>query len=141
SCPPPLCAALLSDNHGTFSTKKRENMTCDDDWPLDTIVEQLREARSDWRSAQAPTHEPGDLELPSRTAMKSIVESLAGALFPMRLGPADRRKANEAFYVGHTLDQALNMLLQQAMLELRHTHRKIPLDPEDLLQQARDIVR
>jgi serine O-acetyltransferase len=73
--------------------------------------------------------------------MKSIVESLAGALFPMRLGPADLRKANEDFYVGHTLDQALNLLLQQAMLELRHTHRKNPLDPDDLLQQARDIVR
>src|SRR5690554_7647573 len=27
------------------------------------------------------------------------------------------------------------------MLELRHTHRKNPLDPDDLLQQARDIVR
>src|SRR5690554_8144169 len=116
-------------------------MTYDHNWQLDTIVEQLREARSEWRSAQGRTHEPGDRELPSRTAMKSIVESLAGALFPMRLGPADLRKANEDFYVGHTLDQALNLLLQQAMLELRHTHRKNPLDPDDLLQQARDIVR
>ena len=110
------------------------------DWQLDSIVGQLREARSEWRSAQARTHEPGDRELPSRTAMNQVIDSLAGALFPMRLGPADLRKANEDFYVGHTLDQALNILLQQAVLELRHTHRHAPLDTEDLLQQARGIV-
>jgi serine O-acetyltransferase len=110
------------------------------DWQLDSIVGQLREARSEWRSAQARTHEPGDRELPSRTAMNQVIDSLAGALFPMRLGPADLRKANEDFYVGHTLDQALNILLQQAVLELRHTHRHAPLDTEDLQQQARGIV-
>ena len=73
--------------------------------------------------------------------MSNILEALAGALFPMRLGPADLRKTNEDFYVGHTLDSALNSLLQQAVLELRHTHRKNPLDSEELLGQARDIVR
>lgn len=116
-------------------------MTQDHNWQLDQIVEQLREARSEWRTAQGRTHEPGDRELPSRTAMSNILEALAGALFPMRLGPADLRKTNEDFYVGHTLDSALNSLLQQAVLELRHTHRKNPLDAEELLGQARDIVR
>lgn len=110
------------------------------DWQLDSIVGQLREARSEWRSAQGRTHEPGDRELPSRTAMNQVIDSLAGALFPMRLGPADLRKANEDFYVGHTLDQALNILLQQAVLELRHTHRHAPLESEALLEQARGIV-
>src|SRR5690606_41328070 len=110
-------------------------MTYDHNWQLDTIVEQLREARSEWRSAQGRTHEPGDRELPSRTAMTSIVESLAGALFPMRLGPADLRKANGDFSVGHTLEQALTLLLQQAMMALRHSHRKNPLDPDAMLRQ------
>lgn len=100
------------------------------DWQLDSIVGQLREARSEWRSAQARTHEPGDRELPSRTAMNQVIDSLAGALFPMRLGPADLRKANEDFYVGHTLDQALNILLQQVVLELRHTHRQATPRPD-----------
>lgn len=116
-------------------------MTYDHNWQLDSIVNQLREARSEWRSAQGRTHEPGDRELPSRTAMSSITEALAGALFPMRLGPADLRKANEDFYVGHTLDSALNSLLQQAVLELRHANRHNPVDSEELLLQARDIVR
>lgn len=114
-------------------------MTYDHNWQLDSIVGQLRDARSEWRRAQGRTHEPGDRELPSRTAMKSIVECLAGALFPMRLGPPDLRKANEDFYVGHTLDSALNALLQQAILELRHANRKNPVGYEELLQQARDI--
>lgn len=116
-------------------------MTYDHDWQLDSIVGQLRDARSEWRSAQGRTHEPGDRELPSRTAMKQVINALAGALFPMRLGPADLHKANEDFYVGHTLDQALNTLLQQAVLELRHSHRRAPLNTEDLLQQARGIIR
>jgi hypothetical protein len=30
------------------------------------------------------------------------------ALFPMRLGPVDLREESEDFYVGHTLDVALN---------------------------------
>src|SRR5690606_22057979 len=116
-------------------------MTYDQSWQLESIVEQLREARSEWRTAQGRTHEPGDRELPSRTAMQTIVESLAGALFPMRLGPADLRKANEDFYVGHTLDVTLNSLLQQALLELRHTHRHNPQDTDELLKQAEGIVR
>ena len=116
-------------------------MTYDHNWQLDSIVTQLREARSEWRSAQGRTHEPGERELPSKAVMQSLVEALAGALFPMRLGPADLRKANEDFYVGHTLDSSLNALLQQAMLELRHSHRKNPLNADELLQQARDIVR
>ena len=116
-------------------------MTYDHNWQLDSIVEQLRDARSEWRSAQGRTHEPGDRELPSRTVMKTIIEALAGALFPMRLGPPDLRKANEDFYVGHTLDSCLNALLQQAVLELRHTHRKQPLECAELRQRAEDIVR
>ena len=116
-------------------------MTYDHNWQLDSIVQQLREARSEWRTAQGRTHEPGDRELPSKAVMQHIIEMLAGAMFPMRLGPSDLRKANEDFYVGHTLDLALNALLQQAVLELRHTHRKNPLDANELLQQAGDIIR
>src|SRR5690606_3579670 len=116
-------------------------MTYDHNWQLDSIVEQLRDARSEWRSAQGRTHEPGDRELPSRTVMKTIIEALAGALFPMRLGPPDLRKANEDFYVGHTLDSCLNALLQQAVLELRHTHRKQPLECAELRPRAEDLVR
>ncbi|MHC8358964.1 serine O-acetyltransferase EpsC [Pseudomonas sp. LS2P72] len=93
-------------------------------WQLQTIVSQLRTARDQWRvqNGRAST-EQGGRELPSRAAMAEILEALCGALFPMRLGPVDLREESEDFYVGHTLDVALNALLDQARLELRYAAR------------------
>ena len=90
--------------------------------PLDipAVVTQLREARERWRDAQQRSRDPGGRELPSRDALAQIVLGLRGALFPMRLGPPDLRQESEDYYVGHTLDIALNTLIAQVRLELRH---------------------
>ncbi|PFG60307.1 serine O-acetyltransferase [Pseudomonas poae] len=94
-------------------------------WQLQTIVSQLRSARDQWRTRNGRlSGEHGGRELPSREAVAQILESLCGALFPMRLGPADLREESEDFYVGHTLDVALNALLAQARLELRYAARQ-----------------
>jgi serine O-acetyltransferase len=53
-----------------------------------------------------------------------MVQSLSGALFPMRLGPPTLRPEDEDFYVGHTLGKAMVTLRQQAALELRHEARQ-----------------
>ena len=93
-------------------------------WQLQTIVSQLRTARDQWRTQNGRVSgEQGGRELPSRAAMAEILEALCGALFPMRLGPVDLREESEDFYVGHTLDVALNALLAQARLELRYAAR------------------
>ncbi|AWY42214.1 serine acetyltransferase [Pseudomonas putida] len=93
-------------------------------WQLQTIVGQLRTAREQWRAQNGrASTEQGGRELPSRAAMAEILEALCGALFPMRLGPVDLREESEDFYVGHTLDVALNALLAQARLELRYAAR------------------
>lgn len=93
-------------------------------WQLQTIVSQLRTAREQWRAQNGrASTEQGGRELPSRAAMAEILEALCGALFPMRLGPVDLREESEDFYVGHTLDVALNALLAQARLELRYAAR------------------
>ncbi|WP_433768094.1 serine O-acetyltransferase EpsC [Pseudomonas putida] len=93
-------------------------------WQLQTIVTQLRSARDQWRAQNGrASTEQGGRELPSRAAMAEILEALCGALFPMRLGPVDLREESEDFYVGHTLDVALNALLAQARLELRYAAR------------------
>ncbi|HEY6528639.1 MAG TPA: serine O-acetyltransferase EpsC [Cellvibrionaceae bacterium] len=92
-------------------------------WPIDQIVQELREARSLWRSLAGRSQELGQRDLPSREALEIIVEQLCGALFPLRLGPPDLRETTEDFYVGHTLDVALNDLWQQVLLELRFYHR------------------
>ena len=94
-------------------------------WQLQTIVSQLRTARNQWRTQNGRVSgELGGRELPSRAAMADILEALCGALFPMRLGPVDLREESEDFYVGHTLDVALNALLAQARLELRYAARQ-----------------
>lgn len=93
-------------------------------WRLQRIVAQLRDARDDWRTSNGRiSTDQGGRELPSREAMREILDALCGALFPMRLGPVDLREESEDFYVGHTLDRALTSLLTQARLELRYVAR------------------
>ena len=90
---------------------------------LANIVVQLRDVREQWRHSQRRPRDIGGRELPSREALSTIVESLRGALFPMRLGPPDLRQESEDYYVGHTLDAVLSALLTQVRLELRYHAR------------------
>ena len=61
---------------------------------LDQIVHALHDARRDWRTLQQRTDELGGRELPSVDALRTIIHGLRGALFPMRLGPAELRQEN-----------------------------------------------
>ncbi|MFG6457607.1 serine O-acetyltransferase EpsC [Roseateles sp. BYS96W] len=89
---------------------------------LPAVVDALRSARQRWRDAH---RRGGDgRELPSRELLAAMVQSLSGALFPMRLGPPTLRPEDEDFYVGHTLSAAMVTLRQQAALELRHDARQ-----------------
>ncbi len=88
-------------------------------WDLDGVVKELRAVRERWRQAHDRQLDSGGREFPSRDAIRDVVASLIGALFPMRLGPADLQQESEDFYIGHTLDTALRALLDQARLELR----------------------
>lgn len=90
---------------------------------LEQIVHALHEARRDWRALQKRTDELGGRELPSVEALRTIIHGLRGALFPMRLGPAELRQENEDFYVGHTLGSVLHTLFAQIRLELRYQER------------------
>lgn len=92
-------------------------------WQLGRIVSELRAERARWRESQKRTREFGGRELPSREALREIVEALAGALFPMRLGPADLRQEGEDYYIGYTLDTALNALHEQVRLALYYEAR------------------
>jgi serine O-acetyltransferase len=105
------------------------------------VVAALHEARDEWRDAQKRSREPGSREFPSRDALAGIVESLKGALFPMRLGPPELRSESEDFYVGYTLDAALQSLLVQARLELLYTARLQPRAPEEIDAQATAAIR
>lgn len=100
------------------------NRDIDMSLPLDEIVTQLRSVREQWRRSQGRLQDVGGRELPSREVLHVVVDDLCGALFPMRLGPSELRQESEDFYVGHTLDRALNSLLAQVKLEHRHQTRE-----------------
>lgn len=112
-------------------------------WELDKIVSELRSARNEWRSQRGRLREAGLRELPSRDVLQQILSELCGALFPMRLGPQDLREESEDYYVGHTLDAALNQLIIQVQLELLYAARQQSEDfnEAELKIQANNIVR
>ncbi|CAI3791585.1 hypothetical protein GLGCALEP_00269 [Pseudomonas sp. MM221] len=111
-------------------------------WQLQSIVTGLRGAREQWRTRNGRSiGEQGGRELPSREAMRQILEQLCGALFPMRLGPVDLREESEDFYVGHTLDAALTALLTQARLELRYAARQSKAELASVDSQALKLIQ
>lgn len=110
-------------------------------WGVKGIVAELHSARDRWRAAQQRSLEFAVREFPSREALKEIAESLCGALFPMRLGPADLHQEGEDFYVGHTLDTALNALFQQVQLELGYNRRLACEEKNDVEAHAAEIVK
>ena len=105
------------------------------------IVARLRTARQRWRASQGRNHEASGRELPSRDALTAIVGGLRGALFPMRLGPAELHQENEDHYVGHTLGTALYALVGQVRLELGYQARSRGETTHHLETRALQIVR
>jgi serine O-acetyltransferase len=111
-------------------------------WNLTDLVAGLRLQRERWREQQHRDPERGGRELPARDALQEIIKALCGALFPMRLGPADLLQETEDFYIGHTLDIALGNLLTQVGLELTYAKRhRADIDNGDVRVTAAKIVR
>jgi serine O-acetyltransferase len=75
-------------------------------------------------------------KLPSRKALTAVVEGLAAALFPNRLGPPGLTDDGIDYFVGHTLDVALRELCNQVTRELRFAE-----DGKDTEQRACHLVR
>ncbi|WP_051237355.1 serine O-acetyltransferase EpsC [Ottowia thiooxydans] len=106
-----------------------------------TIVNELRNARLEWRLARGRSLEPRGRDLPSREVLRELTTDLHGLLFPMRLGPPDLRQEAEDFYVGSTLDKVLHTLSSQVRLELHHSARHAHLSPREIDERADHIVR
>lgn len=85
------------------------------------IVEELETVRGAWRDAHRPSPMVGALGYPSRHALGRIVDVLAAALFPLRLGPPDLGVANENCFVRASLESALPLLSAQLRMELHYS--------------------
>ncbi len=110
-------------------------------WDLGRIVAELRAERERWRERQQRHKDVGGRELPSREVLQEIVTQLQGALFPMRLGPAQLHQETEDYYIGYTLDAALEALLGQVRLELCYAARHQPAADGAVEERAVHIVR
>ncbi|WP_320424666.1 serine O-acetyltransferase EpsC [Roseateles agri] len=106
------------------------------DLPLERVVAELREARQSWRERHRP-HEARGRELPSADLLRDVIDGLRGALFPLRLGPPDLRPGAEDYYVGYTLDTALQCLQGQVLLELRLAAREAGAARDEVLLATR----
>ncbi len=93
-------------------------------WQVQQVIDGLQQARHDWRESQHRAKEYGGRELPSKNALKAIVNELCGILFPMRLGPTDLRQESEDFYIAYALDKVLSALKQQVILALSYDQRR-----------------
>jgi serine O-acetyltransferase len=109
-------------------------------WDLPAIVEGLRSVRERWRESRHRERDDGGREFPSRDIVRGAIEHLRGALFPLRLGPADLRRGGEDFYIGHALDLALTALAGQVLLELTHRSRSGGEFGDRLQERAQTIV-
>jgi serine O-acetyltransferase len=108
-------------------------------WDVEQVVAGLRARREQWRDAHQRPRKGAGREFPSPEALRAIALGLRGALFPMRLGPSNLRQEGEDFYVGHTIESALNDLLEQVKLELRGAAAADALADAD--QKAVQIVQ
>jgi serine O-acetyltransferase len=83
---------------------------------ISQVVMQLRDLRLTSLENRKRRDKPP--KLPSRKSLQTVIEGLAAALFPNRLGLPDLKEEGVDYFVGHTLDVALRELLAQVKLEL-----------------------
>lgn len=100
---------------------------------LGPIVEDLRISREHWRESQSRHAEFGALGFPSRQGMTRIIDVLAAALFPLRLGPPDLTVASEDRFVRTSLESVLPLLAAQVRMELHYSR---PERPSEAIENA-----
>lgn len=85
-------------------------------WDLARIVDELRAARI---RARKDCIDQGEREMPSREALRGIIEGMFGVLFPDHFGEPDLSEEGIDYFVGHQLDETLRALSIQIQRELQ----------------------
>jgi serine O-acetyltransferase len=103
-------------------------------WDLERIVAELRKSRGKSRADNNGVV----FEMPSREALRVILDGLLAALFPTHFGLSDLTNEGIDYFVGHTLDATLRSLQQQVNRELKFSSRTTE---KDRAHQSFDIAR
>jgi serine O-acetyltransferase len=107
---------------------------------IDGLVAELRALRV--HSLQTRSRIGRPPKLPSRKALGSILDGLAAALFPNRLGAPELTDEGLDYFVGHTLDRSLRALYDEVRRELRFVANLTPESPSARIEaEAAEIVK
>lgn len=106
--------------------------------PIASAVAALRSARDDWRARQDATRDPASF--PSLRAVERIIDLLAAALFPRRLGHFRGSPAEEDHFVAAKLLAAATELEREVAAELGYWQAEARSGAFDA-DQAATIVR
>jgi serine O-acetyltransferase len=105
-------------------------------WRLDSIVSKLRTSRDVTHNIRqdGPTR-----RAPSRDALEAVLNGLIEVLFPRHYGQSELDTENIDYFVGNTLNVALNALLEQ----VNRGQLFVSDGPanKDVLQNAADLTR
>jgi len=106
------------------------------DWDLARIVADLRTSRG--KAHQDRRRNGAIIEMPSRQALRDILEGFFAVLFPTHFGSPDLTEEGIDYFVGHKLDATLRMLVDQVNRELKFSST---MTDETRANQSLDIAR
>jgi serine O-acetyltransferase len=128
-------------NHDLAASQERHAAQALPGWQLLQIVQALRDSRE---VAHNVRHRGNIRELPSRTELERVLTELSAVLFPTHYGQPDLTDEGIDFFVGNTLNAALNVLVEQVRRALLFVGDEVPEEGADgdrhLLRRAHEIT-
>ncbi|QNA87695.1 serine acetyltransferase [Massilia sp. Dwa41.01b] len=107
-------------------------------WHLGPIIDALRTSRESTHNIR---HQGRVRELPSRAVLQQVIEGVSAALFPTHYGRPDLNDESIDYFVGDTLNVALDRLVQQVRRALRFNPGQEDLGEAELTTRACAITR
>jgi serine O-acetyltransferase len=107
-------------------------------WHLGPIIDALRTSRESTHNIR---HQGRVRELPSRTVLRQVIEGVSAALFPTHYGRPDLNDESIDYFVGDTLNVALDRLVEQVRRALRFNPELENISEAELAGRARTITR
>jgi serine O-acetyltransferase len=107
-------------------------------WDLDAVVSALRVSREATHNIR---HQRRVRELPSREALTTIVNGLSAVLFPTHYGRPNLTDESIDYFVGDTLNVALDRLVGQVRRALRFNPGLEEAGELELAERAHNITR
>ena len=106
-------------------------------WNLAHIVEGLRDSREVTHNVR---HLGRIRELPSRESLARVLDGLSAVLFPTHYGQSDLTDEGIDFFVGNTLHNTLNVLVEQVRRALLFVYTQDEVRDAHLHQKALEIT-